>query len=437
MRLPNWTFWWFTLNQGIQNLLLHKLRSSLTMLGTLLGVASVISMLAIGEGSKRKAIEQIRQLGASNVIIRTIRPKKEPLPQPDENSQTSSNQQKVQVNEYGLYSKDYTRLKATLPNVKSMVRMTLLRRKAHRGVLHIENGRILGTTPNFIKVRKISLQRGRFLTWPDLRTAENVAVLAAGAARKLFSYKDPIGKTFLLGSGAFRVVGVLKEQSSGSASPGAISQDNMNDDIYIPLSTLRLRLGELQMVSASEYDRVQLSEITISLFDEKHVKPTAAMARKILEQTHPKGDDYEVQVPLELLEQAEHERQIWNLVLGSIAGISLLVGGIGIMNIMLATVTERTREIGLRRALGAKRQDIIIQFLVESTTLSAIGGTLGIFLGIGIPIIVTYTSDIPVVFGWWFVILAFAIAVFVGVGFGVYPARRAALLDPIEALRHN
>jgi putative ABC transport system permease protein len=186
-----------------------------------------------------------------------------------------------------------------------------------------------------------------------------------------------------------------------------------------------------------EFERTQLSEITLTVENEKLVSQTAAMARILLEKTHIRGNDYEVQVPLELLRQAEQEKRIWNLVLGSIAGIALLVGGIGIMNIMLATVTERTREIGIRRALGARRRDITSQFLVETTVLSSTGGLLGIVVGIAIPMIVTSASEIETVLSWWAVLLAFSISVATGIMFGMYPARRAAMMDPIEALRHE
>jgi len=239
---------------------------------------------------------------------------------------------------------------------------------------------------------------------------------------------------------AFRVVGVLHPQGSGSAVPGAGGSQDFNQDIYIPLSAARHRFGELKIIVSAgsfQFERNQLSEITLTVSDENLVSQTAAMARKLLEANHPKASDIEVMVPLELLHQAEEEKRIWNLVLGSIAGISLLVGGIGIMNIMLATVTERTREIGIRRALGARRLDITIQFLVESVILSATGGLLGIVFGIGVPVAVTYFSRIDSYLQWWPMPLAFLISVGIGVLFGVYPARRAALMDPIEALRHE
>ena len=184
-------------------------------------------------------------------------------------------------------------------------------------------------------------------------------------------------------------------------------------------------------------NRTQLNEITLQIADPKQVSQTAGMVRVILEQTHPLKDDFSLIIPLELLKRAEEEKRIWNLVLGCIAGISLLVGGIGIMNIMLASVTERTREIGVRRALGAKRWDITFQFLVETILLSSSGGVMGVILGIVLPSIVSHYSNIETIVQWWSVALAFSISVGIGVVFGLYPARRAAMMDPIEALRHE
>jgi putative ABC transport system permease protein len=376
-------------------------------------------------------------LGASNVIIRSVKPGEDGDDSSNENG--SSQAQVSRVVEYGLQYKDFERLKATLPMIKRAVPMALVRRNAQHGRYRIANARVLGTTPDYLRVKNLDVRRGRFLVDPDLVTTANVAVLAAGAAQRLFSYEDPIDKPLLLGSGAYRVVGVLDTQDSGSAVPGVIGNQDLNNDIYVPITAARSRFGELQMIISSGsrvYERTQLSEITLTLHDETLVGQTAAMARKLLRQGHPK-EDYEIQVPLELLRQAEREKRIWNLVLGSIAGISLLVGGIGIMNIMLATVSERTKEIGIRRALGATRSHIVVQFLVESTVLSSSGGLVGVFLGITIPLVVTSTSEIETALSWWAVLMAFGMSVTVGMVFGVYPARRAAMMNPIEALRHE
>ncbi len=419
--------------------MLHKLRSFLTMLGTILGVGSVIAMLAIGEGSKRHAVEQIRKLGANNVILRSVKPEQDSGQ--GETTSGSSTQTQSFVLDYGLKYKDLEILLATLPTVERAVPMVVLRKNAQHGRYRITNGRVLGTVPDYAKVKSLKLRgSGRFLTQRDLDTTANVAVLTAGAAQRLFSFEDPLDKTVLLGAGAYVVVGVLKTQDSGAARPGAAGSADQNNDILIPITSAHRRFGELQVTNRTggrDVERKQLSEITLTVHDESVVSQTAEMARTILAMNHPSGDDFEIQVPLELLQQAEQEKRIWNIVLGSIAGISLLVGGIGIMNIMLATVTERTREIGIRRALGAKRSDIIAQFLVETFVLSAVGGVMGVFVGVGIPTVVSASSEIRTAVTLWSVVLAFSIAVTTGIIFGLYPARRAALMDPIEALRHQ
>lgn len=431
--------WWDTLQLGIRSLLMHKLRSLLTMLGVILGVGSVIAMLAIGEGSKREALEQIRQLGATNVIIRSVKPGQNDDASED-NSSSGTQQEVSRVLEYGLKFNDLERLTSTLPTIRQSLPISLTRQNTQHGHRIIRNARILGTTPDYLDVKNLDVRRGRFLTEPDEINAATVAVLGAGAAERLFSFEDPVGKSIHVGELAFNVVGVLDSQGSGSATPGAVGQQNFNNDIYLPLSAVRKRFGDFKIIvraGSVEFERTELSEITLTVDGENHVGQTAAMARRLLEKNHSKGDDYEIQVPLELLQQAEREKAIWNLVLGSIAGISLLVGGIGIMNIMLATVTERTREIGIRRALGAKRFDITLQFLIETTVLSSTGGILGVAFGIVIPIVVASLSDIESVFSWWPIFLAFGISVSIGIVFGLYPARRAALMDPIEALRHE
>ncbi len=430
--------WLKIVELSIRNLMLNKLRSLLTMLGTILGVSSVIAMLAIGEGSKRKAVEQIRRLGAANVIVRSVKPGEDD--RRDASAGNSSQRQVSRVAEYGLKYADFDVLQATLPTVRRAVPVAMIRKNAQCGRRRMANARILGTTPEYLEIKHLKVRRGRFLTPTDLATTANVAVLAAGAAERMYSYEDPLGRPLLLSNGAYVVVGVLDPQDSGSAVPGAVNSLDLNNDIYVPLTSARSRFGELQLILRSggrDFEKTQLSEITLTLHDESLVTPTAAMVRKLLEQRHAHKNDFEIQVPLELLRQAEREKRIWNLVLGSIAGISLLVGGIGIMNIMLATVSERTKEIGIRRALGATRSHIVTQFMVESMVLAASGGLFGIFLGVAIPVGVSRLSEIETAVSWWAIIVAFSTSVLTGVVFGVYPARRAAMMNPIEALRHE
>lgn len=419
---------------GIKSLLLHKLRSLLTMLGVILGVGSVIAMLAIGEGSKRESLEQIRHLGAANVIIHSIKPNVQ------EEEETQQKQTSVfDIIEYGLQYDDVERLDGTLPTVKVIAPVALVRKDAQVRQRRITNARILGTTPDYRSVKNLRMFRGRYISSTDMKIGTNVTVLSAGAAEILFKFEDPLGKTVKLGDMAFRVVGVLYPQGNIGTAGDATASQNYDRDIYISLTAAKNRFGELKVIRGSgvQLERNQISEITLAVYDENLVSETAKMARSVLLRNRDNLNDIEIQVPLELLKQAEDSKRIWNLVLGSIAGISLLVGGIGIMNIMLATVTERTREIGIRRALGAKRRDITVQFLVESVILSATGGLFGIVLGCCIPIAVSHFSEIDSYIQWWPIPLTFMISVGLGVLFGVYPARRAALMDPIEALRHE
>jgi putative ABC transport system permease protein len=438
--------WIATFKLAARNLLLHKLRSFLTILGTILGVASVIAMLSVGEGSKQAAVDQIRQLGATNIMVRSVRPGSGGKGKSDSSSSSTSSSR---VLAYGLKHEDLRVLEG-LKSVnlaqsqdsiaRYVVPISLLRKDCQHARYRMQNARVLGTTPELIKVKNLRVARGRFINGTDIQNFRNVVVLSEGAARSLFSFEDPLGESVHIGDTAFRVVGILEQQGSGNARAGQIGADDLNQDMYIPISSARSRIGELQrIVSAGSrsYELNELSEIAVHVDSEEVVPQTAEMVRKLLATKHKDNNEYEVVVPLELLQQAEHEKRIWNIVLGSIAGISLLVGGIGIMNIMLATVTERTREIGIRRAIGAKRRDIIRQFLFETVVLSTTGGLIGVIIGVTLPWAVTQFAGIPTITSVWSILLAFAISLLTGVIFGVYPARKAALMNPIEALRHQ
>jgi putative ABC transport system permease protein len=430
---------WNTLNVGVKNLLLHKLRSLLTLLGVILGVGSVIAMLAVGEGSKKEALERIRKLGANNVIIRSVKPSGEQA-NGHGTANVNSGDNNIRILEYGLKHADLERLKLTLPTISRAVPVALVVTDTSRLQRRIPNARVLGTTDEFLAIKNLQVGRGRFITGVDSHNAWNVAVLAAGAAQRLFQFVDPIGEHILIGNDVYRVVGVLRSQDSGNNTPGAVGQKNLNDDIYVPIACVQRRLGELHEMKATggkSFEQTELSEITLTVDDEQYVSQTAEMARQLLLRAHPEANDFKIQVPLELLAQANEEKRMWNIVLGSIAGISLLVGGIGIMNIMLATVTERTREIGIRRALGATKRAISAQFLVETMLLSSTGGVLGVIVGITIPTIVSLMTELDTVISLWSVLLSFGISVGIGIVFGWYPAQRAAAMDPIEALRHE
>ncbi len=415
---------------ALRNLTLHKLRVLLTVLGLIFGVSSVIAMLAIAEGASLEAQRQIAALGATNVIVQSKKPSNEVNPSKQQNNDSY-------VFKYGVTYADFERITQTLPTVVGATPLREYRKSVRRLTEEIE-ARIVGVNPDFLKLTSQSVESGRFLTDADVVYSSNVCVLGAETAEKLFPYGDPVGKTVRVGEEHyFNVVGVTSYKAPSAGTGSSLAAQDFNKDVYIPLTTDRARFGEIienQKQGNFSAERIELSQITVTVDSMENVKRTASALESMLKQFHPKTD-YAITVPLELLEKAEATKRIFNLVLGSIAGISLLVGGIGIMNIMLATVSERTREIGIRRAIGARRRDIVQQFLIETTVMSSAGGLIGVALGLAVPPVVSSLSGIPAVIRPWSPILAFLIAVVIGIVFGVYPARRAAMLDPVEALR--
>lgn len=425
-----------TIKLGLKSLWLHRLRSLLTVLGIVFGVCSVIAMLAIGEGASYEAQEQIRSLGSNNIIVRSVKP-------PEEKSSTS---QRTWLLEYGIAYADLERIRATLPGVEILVPARIMRQDVWNGGRRIDCD-LYGTVPWYPEVNNHRVARGRFFTETEMNDGTYVAVLDAGVESALFPIDPAIGNTLRAGSHYYCVIGVMEPQSAritkdGASTPPANNANGASgapNRIYVPLNAARKQFGEIlvnQQSGSFEATRVELHEATVKVARLEDVVDTAQVIADLLAANHRKTD-YEVVVPLELLRQAERTKRIFNIVLGAIAAISLLVGGIGIMNIMLASVTERTREIGIRRALGAKRRDIIIQFLVETVLLSGAGGVLGVILGIAIPMVITWFAGMKTIVTLWSPFIAFSISAMVGVVFGLYPALRAANMDPVEALRHE
>jgi putative ABC transport system permease protein len=421
---------WRALKLGLKSLLLHKLRSGLTVLGIVFGVAAVISMLAVGEGSSRDAQKRFEQLGATNIIVRSIKPSEEAQ---------STGGRPARILNYGLKYDDYDRIMATVPTIKKALPIREIRKQIRR-YSHFLDGRVVGTTQDYATFNHLKIERGRFLTDSDNKKYLNYAVLASETAKTLFPFEDPIGQSVKLGADYYTVVGVTEERASTAGIGGSLAAQEFNKDVYIPLNTCKLRFGERLMNSRAgsmEFEETQLSQVTLQVGTLAEVAPTAPIVDAAVKPYHPKKD-VDLIVPLDLLNEAKRTARQFSIILGTIASISLLVGGIGIMNIMLATVTERTREIGIRRALGAKRRDITQQFLIETIVLSGVGGLLGVTVGISIPqMIVYFIPEQKAVVTGFSVLLAFSISVGIGMLFGIYPARRAALMDPIEALRHE
>ncbi len=443
-----------TVRLAFKSLLLHKLRSGLTMLGIVFGVFSVIAMLAIGEGASAQAQAQVLALGATNIIVLTVKP-------PADSQQNNSGRRGMSIPQYGLLRSDYDLLTSTLPTISGAVRMREIVSEA-RYLQRTLNARLVGSTTEYAEMNHLQLLRGRFLSDKDEADMANVCVLGADTATTLFPLEDPIGQIIQVRTHRYTVIGVMRSRTASAAIGGSLSGQDFNKDIYIPLSTFRVRIGDIVFTRLSGSfmaEQVELSQITLQVRDMKDVVATSEVVKESLRRTHGSKSDFDVVVPLELLRQADQIRHIFNIVLGSIAAISLVVGGIGIMNIMLATVTERTREIGIRRALGARQRDIISQFLTETIVLAGSGGLIGILLGLSTPLAfqglkgivqnfvldqASGTSQMSKMFtemepriAWWSLPIAFGISVGIGIIFGIYPARSAARMDPIEALRHE
>ncbi len=416
-----------TVRLGVNSLMLHKLRSILTTLGVLFGVSSVIAMLAIGEGASEEAQEQIRKLGSRNVILRSVKPA-EDLVRGGEATRVSS---------YGLTDTDFARVSETFPGVLRAVPVRQLQQEVRLNDRAL-NPRVLATTPEYVAVTGRPLSEGRFISVEDQLRFANVCVLGYEVARFLSPFESTLGKRIKIGAEYFTCVGVLLPRvplGADQPQPGA----DVTGELFIPLETGRRWFGDIQTKIRSgsrEMEEVQLHEIVAESESDEAVPVVAAAAREMLSRQH-KQIDYEVVVPLEQLLRAQETKRIFTIVLSSIAAISLLVGGIGIMNVMLATVTERTREIGIRRALGAKKSHIVTQFLVETVVLSIGGGLLGIALGLLIPVLVERFADMRTIVRPTAPLLAFAISAAIGIVFGLYPAWRAANMDPVEALRHE
>jgi ABC-type antimicrobial peptide transport system permease subunit len=560
--------------QGIKSLMLYPLRSMLTMLGIIFGVCSVIAMLAIGEGQKQKAEEEIKKLGAINVIITSVKP----------TEQEVQGQRSGFVAEYGVKYEDAIRIADTVPGVVRVLPEKIRREDVSFDQFVKKDRQIYGTSPYFLEFSQAEVVVGRFLSEEDDTTRNNVCVISTTLASELFAYQNPLTNEIRAGSSYYRVVGLIrtpadllrdrKEQEQretdelaqlnakqqleatlakqdkliqqrreklktfgekeqmvaavievehkitteqiqkldenppivfqerleqqdtpeskwfadqsgkeffvtpdnwvyesdgtsaalvGNLTHGCVMRMAMETyaaekdsdlgkanefygDVYIPFSTARVFYGDREVkrqsggITAKE---VQIDRLRVQFDHQDHVVDGAKMLERTMRYGHKDKDDYVIRVPLEELEALNRVKKIFQIVLGAIASISLIVGGIGIMNIMLATVTERTNEIGIRRALGAKKLHIIRQFLVETSVLSVVGGILGIAFGIAAPWVARlYLSanksyDLALEFTGWSVALAFGISVCVGIIFGIYPAIRAAYLDPIEALRHT
>lgn len=432
---------------GLKSLRLHALRSVLTSLGIVLGVASVIIMVSIGEGNKQSALRAIKSLGATNVIVRSQRPPE---------SQQVGSQRRSFVAKFGMVGADMRRLEKFV-DATAIIPLKAVGSEVSVGASRITS-QTFGTVPKLQAVANLKIQSGgRYLVEDDLSRRAPVAIIGSEIAKLFFPLTNPIDKKIKIDSRVFTIVGVLEPIGLAGGAGSALVGRDLNKDVHIPMSTAKLEFGDIVVRRQSgsfSGEEVEISEIYLTANSTEDVIPMAKHIRNVMKAGHPLLRDVEIIVPWELLENVRRTTATTNILLTAIAAISLLVGGIGIMNIMLASVVERTREIGIRRAVGASRSDIATQFLIETGSLSAIGGLLGIGLGIGISIglktWLPWILSLPGLRGIadvgvgletqitvWSIVVSFLFAAGTGLLFGIYPAIIASKQDPIVALRHD
>ncbi len=435
----------------------NRLRAMLTALGIVFGVAAVIAMLAIGTGAKQAILEQMKLIGTNNIVIESVVPQEEEEAGDNEDDANNKNNYTP-----GLTLKDAEAIERVLPTVESISPEVVFTTSVIQ-TGKIQKSRIIGVTNAFFDLNNISVGQGNFFNSYHFDGGRPVCIIGEDIRAKFFSEEEPLGKLIKCGDTWLTVIGVLKRRIAKKENLDALGIRDYNSDIYIPIQTALLRFKNRALVtqaalrqniggdvivisnedepSATERKESnnyhQLDRLVIRVKDSDKLQATSTVIARMLNRRHEEVKDYNIQVPELLLQQQQKTQETFNLVLAAIAGISLLVGGIGIMNIMLASVLERIKEIGIRRSLGATRIDIIYQFLFESVAISLIGGLIGVFLGVFSARTIANAAEIPTVVSTWSIVLSFGVAASVGLIFGIIPARRAAFFDPIKALRND
>jgi putative ABC transport system permease protein len=408
------------LKMGAASLFAHKLRSLLTMLGMIFGVGAVVAMLSITAGAQKEMMSFIDQLGVNNIIV-------------EAHEAVDRNElQAVRSTSPGLTFRDF---RAITENVSGIVAATPRKRFKPQKLLPktaMEPPQLIGVLPNFVEINSLKLVSGRFFTEEENRASAPVCVLGETAKVNLLGYDDAVGKYVKVNDSWLQVIGVLTPQAGGDTEVEGVQSQNRNNLIIAPLNTVMRRFED-----NTSYLKDEIDGIYMKVGQNVDSIETSNVVRAILSATHKDAGDFTVVVPAGLLEQKKQTQMIFNVVMICIAGISLLVGGIGIMNIMLATVLERTREIGVRRAIGARQSDIVRQFLTEAVLISIVGGLIGIGFGFSLSKIIASAAGWSTLVTTSSIVIAFGVSVSIGLLFGIYPAVQAAKLDPIEAIRYE
>ena len=430
---------------AIDGVFQNKFRSLLTALGIIFGVGAVIAMLGIGSGAKQSILEQLSLIGSNSIVIKSKVPETG-LPI-EEGSENNTDQEAMQGYTPGLSLSDMKALFEIMPTTDKispevMKEMDVIRGKS------ILKARCVGITNDFFSVNNLEVDRGNYFHETHFQNGENVCIIGNALATRLFKGSNPLGQSIKCGNSWFKVIGLIKPRMIQKTSVEELSIRDYNDDVFVPINTFLLRVqnrnrvDENDVVSGRGDERNrktenyhQIDRAVVRIKEPGQVQASAALISKILKRRHNDKIDFEIEVPELLIRQQQKTQETLNFVLAVIAGISLLVGGIGIMNIMLASVLERIKEIGLRRSIGARKKDIILQFLFEAVIISLIGGLIGVVVGVVAAKVIASYAEIPTLISPWSILLSFFVAASIGLIFGSLPARKAALLDPISALR--
>ena len=436
---------------ALEAVIANRVRSLLTALGIIFGVAAVIAMLAIGSGAQQEILEQIKLVGVNNIVIT-------PIVEQSEEELGAEPSKINQRNKFsaGLTLLDMLSIQKTIPGIKAVSPEILIETYIIKNGIR-RTAKLVGVENDYFTISAFEMANGRYFNKTHLLKGEPVCIIGSGIAAKFFSQEEPLGKNIKVGRHWLKVVGVLKERNISAKSIDNLGIRDYNMDVYTPLKTVLIRYKNRSLITEAMIKREnrkdeeeknssenkgptnyhQLDRLVLQVAETNIISPAAEVVSRLLKRRHYDMVDYEIQIPELLLKQQQRTKSIFNFVLGAIAGISLLVGGIGIMNIMLASVMERIKEIGLRLSLGAKKTDIVLQFLCEAVMISVTGGLIGIFLGISLATIVSQVAEIPTIITFSSIVLSFGVAATVGLIFGITPARRAASQDPITSLRHE
>jgi putative ABC transport system permease protein len=406
------------INVAIMSLVDQKFRSFLTMLGIIFGTASVIAMVSIGEGAKKQAIAKYQDLGVNNIIIR-------------DKDLTDSELEAVRMKfSQGLSTKDAEMIREIVPGVVNVAPQSESKQEA-KYADKSSKVTVIGITPSLMGMLNYRIDKGAFISEDHFSQQMKVCILGANASHELLGYENPVGQNVKLGDQWFEVIGVLQSKALFTETVGELAARDLNNDVYIPLTTFNKRIPKENQLSS------EIKQLTIKIDNSENLMQSSVVIRSILNRHHFNNDDFSIIIPYELLKQEEKERRIYNLLLASIAAISLVVGGIGIMNIMLASVMERTSEIGIRRAIGGRKADIMSQFVTEAVVLSLSGGVIGVIFGISLSLGISLATDVKTSITLYSIFIAFGFSVLVGITFGYLPAKTAANLKPIESIRHE